>query len=95
MSNNKLEHFPKHNFYHMRKLRVINLSRNFIESVSDFLSTGMEFQRLETLDLSANNLREFPVFSPNKGCGVNLKKLRLIRNKIDVIPEEFYNTSAA
>ena len=48
--------------------------------------------KIETLDFSANCLREFPICYLKQH---RLKKLRLIRNRIETIPEEFFESFAA
>lgn len=73
-----------------KRLEYLYLSRNKIVNLNN-VGTAKEFstqfRKLELLDLSANLLEEFPIQLKDLP---NLKKLRLIRNRIKEIPIEFF-----
>ena len=69
----------------MDTLKYIDISRNRVTSLesNDF----SKFRRLQVLDMSANGIELFPL--QLKKCE-NLKELRLINNKIEEVPCEFF-----
>lgn len=78
-------------------LKVLDLSRNMISYIPSAFKikdeedelvdmTFKKFYQLRLIDLSSNNLDEFPVCL--KECG-RLKIIRLIKNNIKSVPSEF------
>ena len=89
LSGNVLTEFPFATLVAQSSLKKLDLSRNKIKNImipDNHDLTYKVFKSLKMLDLSSNNLTEFP--SVLKECP-RLETLRLIFNKITVIPQEF------
>ena len=69
----------------MDTLKYIDISRNRVTSLEN--NDFSKFTRLQILDMSANGIVDFPL--ELRKCE-NLKELRLINNKIEEIPCEFF-----
>jgi Leucine-rich repeat (LRR) protein len=100
LSGNVLKEFPyiqfvNPNINHATQLKKLDLSRNKIcnltieENVFDM--TYKNFRQLKLLDLSSNNLTEFPVVL--RDCP-KLEILRLIFNKITEVPALFFTSES-
>jgi len=108
LSCNKLTVFPFASLHLQKELKILDLSRNQISKLEEKhkidgegklaasgpLSSGREmtfnvFKNLRLIDLSSNKLEEFPVCL--RDCP-KLRIIRLIRNNIRSIPDEYLQT---
>ncbi|OHS94994.1 protein phosphatase 2C [Tritrichomonas foetus] len=73
------------------KLRTLNVSYNYIGYLSqEFIAALLSYKKLEILDLSGNNLNEFPGFISHLK---DLRRLNLFYNRIKKAKFECINTS--
>lgn len=86
LSSNKLQYITKGLFNNFTNIRKLVLNKNEIINIFEKSFDGLS--KLETLDLSENNLAILAnVFTPLK----NLQHLNLSRNKIEFIHENYFN----
>lgn len=86
LSSNKLQYIKKGFFNKFINIRKLILSKNRIVNIFEESFSGLS--KLETLDLSENNLTILAnVFTPLK----NLQHLNLSRNNIEFIHENYFN----
>ena len=85
ISGNVFTEFPYEALEKLEKLRKLDISRNQISQIDG--DKWKAFRGLQLLDLSSNRLSEFPMCIRN--CK-SLKILRLIKNDIKSIPDEYF-----
>merc|ERR1711953_357657 len=88
LSRNQISYIPD-NFGNFLNLKSLNLSKNKLDSKS-FPATLSRLQMLEELNLSSNNLSEFPTFILELP---RLRVLHLAENKISSLPIEISRLS--
>mgnify|MGYP006098436305 CR=1 FL=1 len=86
ISGNVFTEFPYEALEKLEKLRKLDISRNQISQIDG--DKWKAFRGLQLLDLSSNRLSEFPLCIKN--CK-SLKILRLIKNDIKSIPDEYFD----
>ena len=97
LSSNLFKDFPYKALKLQKKLKILNMSRNKMESIPQIISAGGSisnnfgvFDSLKTIDFSSNEFTEFPLCVKD---APNLEILRLIHNKIKSIPTEYFKTT--
>ncbi|PIO33801.1 hypothetical protein AB205_0187470 [Aquarana catesbeiana] len=86
LSNNHISTIPDSAFKGLKNLKVLELQKNTISSLSDKVFDDLD---LDHLDLSNNQLRELPSHLIHNL--VHLKKLYLAENLLTNIPENFFD----